>query len=101
MGTSASNIKPPSETTVGRIPYPMAEDVVVGEQLFGKRFSIYVTEITKTGSAKAEVRDFISLTGNTTPPKCTIDKSEDGKRWWATWSNGEKEIVCTKTQFEW
>lgn len=88
-------------SAAGKGPYPAADDVVVGEQLFGRRFSIYVTEITGAGSANAEVRDFIPSRGNTAPPPCTIAKSEDGKRWWLTWPDGKKEVVCTKAQFKW
>lgn len=81
-------------------PYPMADDVVVGEQLFGRRFSVYVTKITDE-QISVEVRDFIPLGRDTTPPTATISKSEDGKRWWLTWGDGKKEIVCTKAQFKW
>ncbi len=81
-------------------PYPMADDVVMGEQLFGKRFAINVTKITDE-KISVECQNFISLSGDNTPPSGTITKSEDGKKWWLTWSDGKKEIVCTEAQFKW
>ncbi len=77
----------------------MAEDVTIGEVLYGKRFAVVVKGISDS-AITAELTACIPSTGDSEPPKGILEKSADGRRWWIKWDHNEtKEVVCTLAQF--